>query len=327
MPEPTQPDKQNKQDKPVESESKIVEPPLDPSSDTQRLRPLSRDEASAALAQATLSERIKKLMEKAGSAPSSSAPTESLSRTQPLKREETSPSASKTETSLPATSAQASKPPAAQTAPASAPKPPQAAPPAPAPKLAQPASAPAPVAKPAMPASPPPPASAEKGAETAQQAGAARADKQQDVKPRPASATAAPNIQPWRVIFQTVANEPKAIGAEIHRATVIGRADPRSNLKPDIDLAPHDAQACGVSRQHALLLPSDTGLSLIDLDSTNGTWINGLYLQPGLRYNLRSGDRIELGTLKLIVRVVGPVSEREIGKEVTAVSRNKPKRM
>jgi len=129
------------------------------------------------------------------------------------------------------------------------------------------------------------------------------------------------------VIFQTVTNEPKAIGTEVRHAVVIGRTDPRSNLKPDIDLAPHDAQAYGVSRQHALLLPTDSGLSLIDLDSTNGTWINGLYLQPGLRYNLRSGDRIELGTLKLIVRVVGPVSGRESNKEVTAVSRTKPKRM
>ena len=83
----------------------------------------------------------------------------------------------------------------------------------------------------------------------------------------------------------------------------------------------------GVSRQHALLLPADEGLYLIDLDSTNGTWINGLYLQPGQKYPLRTGDVVEFGLLKMLVRVVGAVPRGEEGSgDATLVARAKPKR-
>jgi pSer/pThr/pTyr-binding forkhead associated (FHA) protein len=311
MSEPTKPDKA---EKPAEPENKIVEPPPDPSTDTQRLRPVSRDEAAAAFSQALLSERIKKLMEKAGSAPaSSSTSTQPLTATQPLKRDvkAEAPSPAPAETSKPSLpTSTAVKPAQAAPSPSSGTAPVGGAP------------APLPAAKPAEPAASLPPVS--KPAEVQQTKPQPTPTQPQ---PAPASVSGAGDVQPWRVIFQTVTDQPKAIGTEVRHAVVIGRTDPRSNLKPDIDLAPHDAQAYGVSRQHALLLPTDSGLSLIDLDSTNGTWINGLYLQPGLRYNLRSGDRIELGTLKLIVRVVGPVSGRENSKEVTAVSRTKPKRM
>jgi pSer/pThr/pTyr-binding forkhead associated (FHA) protein len=45
-------------------------------------------------------------------------------------------------------------------------------------------------------------------------------------------------------------------------------------------------------------------LQLSDLGSTNGTWINGAYLEPGQRYPLSSGDKVEVGLLRLIVRSV-----------------------
>jgi len=57
-----------------------------------------------------------------------------------------------------------------------------------------------------------------------------------------------------------------------------------------------------VSRHHAALIPGEDALYVVDLDSTNGTWINGKYLEPGQRYMLEPGDRLELGLIRFEVR-------------------------
>jgi hypothetical protein len=135
-------------------------------------------------------------------------------------------------------------------------------------------------------------------------------------------------VQPWRVILQALSPEGDVVGAEIRRISVIGRAD-KSNLQPDMDLSHLDKGKSGVSRQHAVLLPADDGLYLIDLDSTNGTWVNGLYLQPGHKHRLSTGDVIEFGTLKMLTRVVGAMSgagSQGSDDPTTAVARSKPRR-
>jgi hypothetical protein len=135
-------------------------------------------------------------------------------------------------------------------------------------------------------------------------------------------------VQPWQVILQALTPEGEVVGAEIRRISVIGRAD-KSNLQPDMDLSHLDKGKSGVSRQHAVLLPADDGLYLIDLDSTNGTWVNGLYLQPGHKHRLNTGDVIEFGTLKMLTRVVGTVTgtgDQGPDDPTTAVARSKPRR-
>lgn len=137
----------------------------------------------------------------------------------------------------------------------------------------------------------------------------------------------ATDIQPWRVIFQVMSHDAKVVGVDVQDVAVVGRSDPQGNIEPDLDLSEYDAQSLGVSRRHAILLPSDEGLCLLDLDSTNGTWINGVYLQPGQKYRLRSGDRVEFGRLRLVVRVVGAMLQGGSADDSeTAVTRPKPKR-
>ncbi len=131
-------------------------------------------------------------------------------------------------------------------------------------------------------------------------------------------------LQPQQIILQTLTAEPQVIGAEIEDVTVIGRSEPGYSTVPDLDLTAHSAQEHGVSRRHAILLPTDEGLCLVDLDSMNGTWINGMYLQPGQKYRIRSGDRVEFGTLKLLVRVAGAMQAGR-GKDSTAYTRSKPR--
>lgn len=129
---------------------------------------------------------------------------------------------------------------------------------------------------------------------------------------------------PWQVLFQAINFPgPEYIGLDILGLAVIGRADPEDGTQPDLDLAPLEAQAHGVSRRHAVLVPTDEGLCVIDLDSANGTWLNGKYLHPGQKYRLRSGDTVEFGSLKLMIRVIG-VTTRGLSINSTTQTRAKP---
>jgi hypothetical protein len=80
---------------------------------------------------------------------------------------------------------------------------------------------------------------------------------------------------------------------------LIGRRDASSGVNPDLDLTPHGALEKGVSRTHAALRRGEEVLSIVDLDSSNGTFLNGQRLaafQPRL---LRDGDEIRLARLTM----------------------------
>lgn len=68
-----------------------------------------------------------------------------------------------------------------------------------------------------------------------------------------------------------------------------------------IDLVPFGAIQMGVSRQHALIRRTDNGYEVIDLNSTNGTWVNGKRLNPDSPRPLSSGDILRLGRLNLLI--------------------------
>lgn len=117
-----------------------------------------------------------------------------------------------------------------------------------------------------------------------------------------------PNPPAWRAIFVVGDPQSTTIGLDVRQALVIGRGRGDGSQPVGLDLSAHDAVQLGVSRQHAVLIPSAEGLFISDLGSTNGTWINGDFLEPGYRYPLTAGDRIELGLLKLIVRTLALIS-------------------
>lgn len=80
--------------------------------------------------------------------------------------------------------------------------------------------------------------------------------------------------------------------------TVIGRSD-GGTVKPDIDLSAHDAAVLGVSRLHvALNYNAESNLlSIADMKSANGTYINGQKLLPQEVRVLRDGDELRIGRL------------------------------
>jgi pSer/pThr/pTyr-binding forkhead associated (FHA) protein len=52
-----------------------------------------------------------------------------------------------------------------------------------------------------------------------------------------------------------------------------------------------------ISRCHAVLFVRPEGSVLIDLDSTNGTWVNGIPAPPDQAVSLADGDTITLGRM------------------------------
>lgn len=55
----------------------------------------------------------------------------------------------------------------------------------------------------------------------------------------------------------------------------------------------------GVSRLHLRLEMNDSGLAVVDLGSTNGTFINSCPLTPNYGYPLNDGDTLTIGTVNL----------------------------
>lgn len=80
---------------------------------------------------------------------------------------------------------------------------------------------------------------------------------------------------------------------------IMGRQDAAGGVVPDMDLTPFGALDKGVSRMHAALRRGEDVISIVDLDSANGTYLNGQRLAPYQPRLLRDGDEIRLGRLAL----------------------------
>jgi len=85
---------------------------------------------------------------------------------------------------------------------------------------------------------------------------------------------------------------------------VVGRADEDTGIRPEIDLTPFDPQK-SVSRRHALIHVSESGISVEDLKSRNKTRLRDKALSPGEPAELRNGDVINFGSVKARFRLLG----------------------
>ncbi len=98
-------------------------------------------------------------------------------------------------------------------------------------------------------------------------------------------------------IIIRVRDYPTPIHLETKEETLLGRTDSNSDAVPDVDFASFGAAEHGVSRRHAIIRRGEDTLTLIDLDSKNGTFLNGQRLVPRQPRVLRDGDEIRLGRL------------------------------
>ncbi len=84
----------------------------------------------------------------------------------------------------------------------------------------------------------------------------------------------------------------------------LGRVSDNQPVLPDVDLSPYQAYTLGVSRLHAQIRRHQTGLiTIMDLGSSNGTYLNGQKLPPHEAIPLSHGDVVALGKLKIQILI------------------------
>jgi len=84
--------------------------------------------------------------------------------------------------------------------------------------------------------------------------------------------------------------------------TMIGRYDPVTELKPDVDLTELDLKR-SVSRRHARIADTEEGLVVVEeVGALNGTFVNGTRLTAGEPHPVEDGDRVGFGMVKLVFR-------------------------
>jgi pSer/pThr/pTyr-binding forkhead associated (FHA) protein len=77
---------------------------------------------------------------------------------------------------------------------------------------------------------------------------------------------------------------------------VIGRIAAINDSNACVDLTPYGIRAKSVSRRHAMITLTSF-ISIIDLASTNGTFLNGTQLIPNRPRVVRNGDELRFGEL------------------------------
>lgn len=99
-----------------------------------------------------------------------------------------------------------------------------------------------------------------------------------------------------RPLVLYIRNSPEPIAIPRSGQVVFGRKNGTAESQAvDIDLGEFNGEDLGVSRVHARLDASVNPPTITDLDSFNGTFINGQQLNPHSTYGLQSSDEIRLG--------------------------------
>lgn len=92
------------------------------------------------------------------------------------------------------------------------------------------------------------------------------------------------------------------ITTQLEGSFILGRAS--TEIKPSetlVDLTQFGALELGISRVHAMIRQLNGKYELIDLGSSNGTWLENKRLVPKQPYPLESGDRIRIGRLNILI--------------------------
>lgn len=120
-------------------------------------------------------------------------------------------------------------------------------------------------------------------------------------QPAVVAAPVSPSASP--AISLVVLNSGRRVNLDMTEELLIGRKDSARGIFPDIDLAHDGGYDAGVSRQHAIIALKDGSCFVEDLDSANGTFVNGKRASSHTPTPLQSGDELKLGTLILRIEM------------------------
>jgi pSer/pThr/pTyr-binding forkhead associated (FHA) protein len=92
------------------------------------------------------------------------------------------------------------------------------------------------------------------------------------------------------------------ITTQLEKSFILGRASTEiKTTEALVDLTQFGALELGISRVHAMIRQSKGKYQIMDLESSNGTWLENQRLVPKQPYPLESGDRIRIGRLNILV--------------------------
>lgn len=103
------------------------------------------------------------------------------------------------------------------------------------------------------------------------------------------------------VLILQIEDDDQPLMVQIRQEVILGRTSDQNDGRSYINLTNYGADERGVSRIHARLLRDEKAVYLKDLESTNGTRLNGELIPASVEKRLRDGDEITLGKLKLFI--------------------------
>lgn len=107
----------------------------------------------------------------------------------------------------------------------------------------------------------------------------------------------------WQIILTASEGDHPPLALEVYGDVVFGATRDHAD-EVDINLIKWGGKEKGVSRRHVLLRPTPTALYIIDLDSTNGTFVNGMALGTNQAKPVEDGDLITLGKLSFRIKII-----------------------
>jgi pSer/pThr/pTyr-binding forkhead associated (FHA) protein len=115
----------------------------------------------------------------------------------------------------------------------------------------------------------------------------------------------------WTLDFRFDANE-AVLHLALNHELLIGRSEGPDSTFIGCDLSHLKGEDLGVSRRHALLRDEGDHVSLTDLNSSNGTFINGRRLPSGQAETLKDNDRVQFGNLLARVTITDSLGQSTI---------------
>jgi hypothetical protein len=89
----------------------------------------------------------------------------------------------------------------------------------------------------------------------------------------------------------------------LSKEVVLGRLDASRAIFPDVDLTSEEGLERGISRRHTRISRRENQVFIEDLNSLNGTFLNGTRLVPEMPYPVKNGDQVQLGKLILTIHL------------------------
>jgi hypothetical protein len=111
-----------------------------------------------------------------------------------------------------------------------------------------------------------------------------------------------------RAILQ-ISPSRQSVSLSLETPLILGRKG-GSDLEEILDLTDFNAHPLGVSRHHCLLQRRGTHLTVTDLGSSNGTYLNGTRIPPHSERVVAHGDQLTLGSLHLTISFFSPTESK-----------------